>query len=104
MLRSLSLIVEGGKPIALGLGVLADHYPAFWFRRRLRGTYSYVQSGVHWIEALKRHGVITLRMPLFSLQPNRSATWPGHWRSLQKRPSADSPAGFRYWFKRSFRW
>ncbi len=58
VLRSLSLIVEGGKPISLGLGVLADHYPAFWFRRKLRGTNSYVRGGVGWIEALLRHRVI----------------------------------------------
>jgi type II secretory pathway component PulF len=58
VLRSLSLIVEGGKPIALGLSVLAEHYPAFWFRRKLRGADSYVRGGVDWIEALRRHGVI----------------------------------------------
>jgi type II secretory pathway component PulF len=58
VLRSLSLIVEGGKPISLGLNLLADHYPTFWFRRRLRGTAKYVRGGVDWIEALRRHGVI----------------------------------------------
>ena len=58
VLRSLSLFVEGGKPIALGLSVLAQHYPTFWFRRRLRGADKYVRGGVDWIEALRRHGVI----------------------------------------------
>jgi MSHA biogenesis protein MshG len=58
VLRSLSLIVEGGKPISRGLGVLADHYPAFWFRRKLRGADAYVRGGVDWIEALRLHGVI----------------------------------------------
>ncbi len=61
VLRSLSLIVEGGKPISLGLGMLADHYPTFWFRRRLRGAAKYVRGGVDWIEALRRHGVIRAR-------------------------------------------
>jgi type II secretory pathway component PulF len=58
VLRSLSLFVAGGKPIALGLSVLAAHYPAFWFRRRLRGADKYVRGGVDWIEALRRHRVI----------------------------------------------
>jgi type II secretory pathway component PulF len=58
VLRSLSLIVEGGKPIALGISSLAEHYPAFWFRRKLRGADSYVRGGVDWIEALRRQGVI----------------------------------------------
>ena len=58
VLRSLSLIVEGGKPIALGINVLANHYPAYWVRRRLRGADSYVKGGVDWIEALRRHRVI----------------------------------------------
>jgi type II secretory pathway component PulF len=57
-LRSLSLIVEGGKPISLGIGVLADHYPTYWFRRRLRGAAAYVRGGTDWIEALRRHHVI----------------------------------------------
>ncbi len=58
VLRSLSLFVEGGKPIAQGLALLAAHYPTFWFRRRLRGADKYVRGGVDWIEALRRHGVI----------------------------------------------
>ncbi len=58
VLRSLSLIVEGGKPIALGINVLANHYPAYWVRRRLRLADSYVKGGVDWIEALRRHRVI----------------------------------------------
>jgi type II secretory pathway component PulF len=58
VLRSLSLIVEGGKPIALGISVLADHYPTTWVRRRLRGANSYIRGGIDWIEALRRHHVI----------------------------------------------
>ncbi len=58
VLRSLSLFVQGGKPIAQGLALLAAHYPTFWFRRRLRGADKYVRGGVDWIEALRRHRVI----------------------------------------------
>ena len=35
VLRSLALMVEGGKPIALGLSTLTQHYPTAWVRRRL---------------------------------------------------------------------
>jgi general secretion pathway protein F len=58
VLRSLSLFVEGGKPIAEGISLLADRYPTFWYRRRLRGADKYVRGGVDWIDALRRHRVI----------------------------------------------
>jgi protein transport protein HofC len=58
ILRSLSLIVEGGKPIALGINLLANHYPAYWVRRRLRGADASVRGGVDWIEALRQQRII----------------------------------------------
>ena len=58
VLRSLSLIVEGGKPISAGISVLAQHYPTYWFRCRLHRADAFVRGGVDWIEALRRHGVI----------------------------------------------
>ncbi len=36
VLRSLGLMVEGGKPMLLALSTLAQHYPTGWVRRRLR--------------------------------------------------------------------
>ncbi len=35
ILRSLSLVVEAGKPISLGLSTLSNHYPTRWVRRKL---------------------------------------------------------------------
>jgi type II secretory pathway component PulF len=51
-------MVEGGKPIALGLSVLSRHYPAAWVRRRLLLASSDVHHGTDWIASLKRHGLI----------------------------------------------
>ncbi|MFI5457912.1 MAG: type II secretion system F family protein [Isosphaerales bacterium] len=58
VLRSLALVVDGEKPISLGISTLANHYPAFWIRRRLIGVESDVRHGVDWIQALWRHGLI----------------------------------------------
>jgi len=58
VLRSLSLVVEGNKPILLGISTLASHYPTFWIRRRLIGVESDVRQGVDWIQALWRHRLI----------------------------------------------
>jgi type II secretory pathway component PulF len=58
ILRSLALIVEGGKPIAQGLSTLTEHYPTGRVRRRLRAVETDVQQGADWIDALKRHRLI----------------------------------------------
>jgi protein transport protein HofC len=58
VLRSLSLIVDGSKPLSLGLATLADHYPTAWVRRRLIQADSEVRQGADWIEALWRHGLV----------------------------------------------
>jgi protein transport protein HofC len=58
VLRSLSLIVEGDKPIALGLSTLADHYPTWWVRRRLQRADRDVQHGADWIESLVHYRLI----------------------------------------------
>ena len=36
-MRALSVVIEAGQPIGLGLKILAEQYPANWFRRRLAG-------------------------------------------------------------------
>ena len=58
VLRALSLVVEGGKPMAVGFSTLADHYPTFWIHRRLRKVESEVRRGTDWIESLWRHRLI----------------------------------------------
>jgi protein transport protein HofC len=58
VLRCLSLVVEGHKPVALGVATLAGHYPTYWIRRRLQGVESDVRQGVDWIQGLWRHGLI----------------------------------------------
>jgi type II secretory pathway component PulF len=58
VLRSLSLMVEAGKPISLALQILAHHYPAFWVRRRLAHAESDVRRGTEWVQALWQHRLI----------------------------------------------
>ena len=58
VLRSLSLMVEAGKPVSLALQILAGHYPAFWVRRRLAHADSDVRHGIEWIQALWRQRLI----------------------------------------------
>ncbi len=58
ILRSLSLAVEAGKPIEVGLTTLASHYPTLWVRRRLIKVDDQVQLGESWISALERQGII----------------------------------------------
>jgi type II secretory pathway component PulF len=58
VLRALSLIVEGNKPLALGFSTLADHYPTYWVRSKLIRADWEVRQGVDWIEALWRQGLV----------------------------------------------
>ena len=58
ILRSLSLVVEGNKPVSLGLSALATHYPTLWVRWKLIRADREVRQGVDWIEALRRQGLI----------------------------------------------
>jgi type II secretory pathway component PulF len=58
VLRSLSIMVEAGKPVFLGLQVLARHYPSYWVRRRLAQAESDVAHGIEWIQALWRQRLI----------------------------------------------
>ncbi len=58
VLRSLSLVVEGGKPLARGLSVVASHYPTQWMRRRLHEAHAEVEHGAQWTDALWRWRVI----------------------------------------------
>ncbi len=59
VLRALSLVVESGKPIELGMMTLASHYPTLWVRRRLIKVDDRVQLGEPWIPTLYRQGIIT---------------------------------------------
>jgi type II secretory pathway component PulF len=56
--RSLSLVVEAGQPISLGLSTLSNHYPTRWVRRKLLTVESDVQQGADWIESLLNQGLI----------------------------------------------
>jgi type II secretory pathway component PulF len=58
ILRALSLVVDAGKPIEVGLTTLASHYPTLWVRRRLIKVDDQVQLGESWISALERQGII----------------------------------------------
>jgi type II secretory pathway component PulF len=58
VLRSLALIGEGNKPIALGLSTLTNHYPTKRIRRRLAAVETDVSQGADWIESLRRHRLI----------------------------------------------
>jgi len=58
LFRSLSLAVHAGKPIELGLSLLADHYPTRWVRRRLVSTGNDVRQGFDWVDSLWRYQLI----------------------------------------------
>jgi type II secretory pathway component PulF len=58
ILRSLSLVVEAGEPISLGLSTLTNHYPTRWVRRKLHRVELDVQRGADWIESLEQRGLI----------------------------------------------
>jgi type II secretory pathway component PulF len=58
VLRSLSLMVEAGKPVSVALQILKSHYPAYWIRRRLAHAEFDVRQGVEWIQALWRQRLI----------------------------------------------
>jgi protein transport protein HofC len=58
VLRSLSLAVDAGKPIEVGMTTLAAHYPTWWVRRKLIKVDDEVQHGADWIDALRRRGLI----------------------------------------------
>ena len=58
ILRALSLVVESGTSMSVGVQTLADHYPTTWIRRRLRKVASEVTRGGNWIESLESHGLI----------------------------------------------
>ncbi len=58
VLRALSLVIEGGKPITEGMSALAQHYPTYWIHRRLLKVQSDVRQGTDWIESLWRHRLI----------------------------------------------
>jgi len=58
ILRALSLAVDAGKPIEVGLTTLASYYPTLWVRRKLIKVDDHVQLGESWISALERQRII----------------------------------------------
>ena len=105
ILRSLSLTVDSGKPIELGLSILASHYPTWWVRRKLIKVDEQVRHGESWIDALWRQGLIrpTDAEVLASAErgrqprPGRCASWP--------RPASGGwPTGSRPSSRRSSPW
>jgi type II secretory pathway component PulF len=58
ILRCLAMIVEGEKPIGLGLQILARWYPTRWVRERLAGAFVATNQGIDWIDALRRYRLI----------------------------------------------
>ncbi|QEH37027.1 Type II secretion system protein F [Aquisphaera giovannonii] len=58
ILRALSLSVGSKTPIEQAMGTLANHYPAWWMRRKLVAAEMEVQHGGPWIDALVRRGIV----------------------------------------------
>jgi type II secretory pathway component PulF len=58
VLRALSLFVDAGKPISLGLSTLSRHYPTWRIRRRLANADEQVAHGADWIEAMRHQQLI----------------------------------------------
>jgi type II secretory pathway component PulF len=58
VLRGLSVVIEANRPMATGLAILAQHYPARWIRRRLAKAERDIRLGADWIDALWRAGII----------------------------------------------
>lgn len=58
LLRTLSLSVEGGRPIPEALETLSESHPSGFFRRRLRRTQADVVAGRDWVESLKLYALI----------------------------------------------
>jgi len=58
ILRALTLVVDGGKPMALGLDALARHYPRRWVRGRLGRAAGRARAGADWLGALRAEGLI----------------------------------------------
>jgi type II secretory pathway component PulF len=58
VLRCLTMIVQGGRPIDLGFQILARWYPATWVRERLAGVYLAVNQGHDWVSSLRAFGLI----------------------------------------------
>jgi type II secretory pathway component PulF len=58
LLRSLGCVVESGKPLTLGLAILARSYPTGWVKRRLARVDGDVASGGEWIASLASRRLI----------------------------------------------
>ena len=59
ILRCLAMIVEGERPIDIGLQILARWYPTTWVRQRLAGAYLATNQGLDWIDALRRYRLLS---------------------------------------------
>jgi len=58
ILRGLAVIVEGGKPLTTGLGVLTRFYPERSVRKRLARVGYCIEQGANWWECLRWQGLI----------------------------------------------
>ncbi len=56
--RALALVVQGRRPMDMGLGALARSYPREWVRARLRVARERARQGVAWTAALRNEGLI----------------------------------------------
>ncbi len=59
VMRSLAIVVEGGKPLATGLASLARHIPYESTRRRIERALSDIDQGVDWADALRSRGLVS---------------------------------------------
>jgi protein transport protein HofC len=58
LLRCLSWVVEGGKPLTWGVELLARYYPTRWVRRRLDHVAEDLAHGHEWTVALARQNLV----------------------------------------------
>ena len=58
ILRSLAVVVEGGRPLAQGVAALAESYPRRWVRRRLIQVQIWLSEGADCWTALRGAGLL----------------------------------------------
>ncbi|MDX2035888.1 MAG: type II secretion system F family protein [Isosphaeraceae bacterium] len=58
VLESLSVVVDSGRPIALGVLSLSRCYPARWVRNRLARAWTAIEMGLGWADALRAEGLL----------------------------------------------
>ena len=58
ILRALAVVIEGGRPLALGVAALADSYPQRWVRRKLIQVSQWLAEGGDCWMALRAVGLL----------------------------------------------